>query len=127
MKKIFVLLQMVCANVILAQNSAPATAQGTTPQARGGMIGLLLPMVAIFAIWYFLLILPQQKKEKKRQEMLKAIKKGDRVITIGGIHGVVEKVDEQIVTLKLGGVLVDFSRSAIAQVGNSGENNSDKK
>jgi preprotein translocase subunit YajC len=81
----------------------------------------------LFAIWYFLLILPQQKKDKKRQEMLKALKKGDRVITVGGIHGVVEKADEQLVTLKIGGILVDFSRSAVASVGGLQEANQEKK
>lgn len=94
--------------------AAQAKAGGEGAPAGGGGMSLLLPMLLILVVWYFLLILPQQRKEKKRQEMLKSLKKGDRVVTIGGIHGVVERADERIVTLRLGSTSVDFSRSAIA-------------
>ncbi len=58
----------------------------------GGGFGIMLPLLAILVIFYFLLIRPQQRSEKKRKEMLAQIKKGDRVITAGGIRGTVAKV-----------------------------------
>lgn len=60
-----------------------------------------LPMILIFAVFYFLLIRPQQKKAKDHREMLQRLKKGDAVITQGGIYGKVTALDEQIVTLEI--------------------------
>lgn len=70
---------------------------------KGGssLFGLLLPLLLLFAIFYFLLILPQQRQEKKRKEMLSKIRKGDRVVTSGGLIGTIQKVDENVVTLKI--------------------------
>ena len=102
---------------IATQLFAEAPAATTHAAKKGGLSGLLLPMLILFAIWYFLLIMPQQKKEKKRKAMIAAIKKGDKVVTIGGIHGTVEKIQENIITLKTGTSTMDFTRSAISQAG----------
>ncbi|MCC6673494.1 MAG: preprotein translocase subunit YajC [Planctomycetes bacterium] len=79
-----------------------------------------LPFLAIMiAIFYFLLIRPQQKQEKARREMLSAIQKGDRVVTASGIHGRIAQLDEQTVSLNLdveGKIRVTFDRAAIARV-----------
>jgi preprotein translocase subunit YajC len=76
-----------------------------------------LPFIAIIAIFYFLMIRPQNKKQKETQRMLGALKKGDRVITIGGIHGVIQSVKEQSVVLKVDdNVRLEFNRSAISSV-----------
>jgi len=101
---------------IATQLFAEAPAAATQAPKKSGLGGLLLPMLILFAIWYFLLIMPQQKKEKKRKAMIAAIKKGDKVVTIGGIRGTVEKVQENIVTLKTGTSTMEFTRSAISQV-----------
>ncbi len=77
----------------------------------------ILPLLIIFLIFYFLLILPQQRKEKQRREMLDNLKKGDRVITIGGIIGKVEEIKGKVVTLEIAnGVKVDFVKNSIAQI-----------
>jgi len=84
-----------------------AYAMGTAPQAGGqaggtaGMLGSLLPLVLIFVVFYFLLIRPQQKKAKEHQQMLDSIKKGDKVVTAGGIYGVVENVGATTFVLKI--------------------------
>ena len=65
-----------------------------TPSPTGGLLSLL-PMVFIFVIFYFLLIAPMRKKQKKTQEMLSKLKKGDEVITGGGIFGRVTALDEE--------------------------------
>lgn len=86
--------------------------------ATGGAAFLqFVPFIAIIAIFYFLIIRPQNKKQKETQRMLGALKKGDRVVTIGGIHGVIQTVREQSVILKVDdNVKLEFSRSAISNV-----------
>ena len=77
----------------------------------------VVPFVLIIAIFYFFIIRPQNKKQKETQKMIDALKKGDKVVTIGGIHGLVSQTKEKTVILKLDeGVKVEFNRSAIAGV-----------
>jgi preprotein translocase subunit YajC len=77
----------------------------------------LLPIIPIVAIFYFLIIRPQSKKQKETQKMLQALKKGDRIVTIGGIHGVIQSVREGSVILKVDeNCKIEFTRSAIATV-----------
>ncbi len=64
--------------------------------------GMLVPMGAIFLIFYFLLIRPQQKRQREQREMLKAIEKGDNVVTTGGIHGKVIGVTDDVLTVDVG-------------------------
>jgi preprotein translocase subunit YajC len=61
-----------------------------------------LPIIVLFAIFYFLLIRPQQKQQKKRKEMLAALKKGDKVVTIGGIYGTIKELRDNDLTLRIG-------------------------
>jgi preprotein translocase subunit YajC len=73
-----------------------------------------LPLVLIFVIFYFLMIRPQQKKAKEHKAMLDSLKKGDRVITSGGIYGLIEEVRSDTVTLKVAeNVRVKFGRGYI--------------
>lgn len=74
---------------------------GSAAQGQGGGLGMIVPMIAMFAIFYFLMIRPQQKKNKEHQAMVNSLKKGNRVITSGGIHGVVTKTDEATVSLEI--------------------------
>jgi len=71
------------------------------PQSPWGGISMLLPMGAIFLIFYFLLIRPQQKRQKDQDELLKSISKGDEVVTAGGIHGKVTGTSDEILTLEI--------------------------
>lgn len=97
-------------------------AMGPAPQGgQGGgaasFIGSLLPLILIFVIFYFLLIRPQQKKSKEHRTMLENIKKGDKVVTAGGIYGVVESVGNNTVVLKISeNVKVKFSKGHIAAI-----------
>lgn len=61
----------------------------------------LLPIIVLFGLMYFLMIRPQQQQQKKRNEMLSALKKGERVVTVGGIHGTITEIDEKTVTLRI--------------------------
>jgi preprotein translocase subunit YajC len=88
----------------------------------GGAIAGLMPLVIIFAIFYFLLIRPQQKKQKETEQMQSGLQKGDKVVTTGGIYGLVEQVGERTVTIKIAeNTKVKFGRSYISQVRSSAE------
>ncbi|MCL4491475.1 MAG: preprotein translocase subunit YajC [Nitrospirae bacterium] len=102
---------------------ADAYAMGPAPQGGGqsggiqGMLGSLLPLVLIFVVFYFLLIRPQQKKAKEHKQMLANIKKGDKVVTAGGIYGVVDSVSDNTVVVKVAeNVKVKFGKGYIAAV-----------
>jgi len=85
------------------------------------------PIIIIFAIFYFMIITPQQKREKDRRNMLSNLKEGDEVITVGGIYGKVLNIKDDVVTLDVGDkIKIKVSRSAIGNVirkknGNSAE------
>lgn len=83
-------------------NIAYAMGQSGAGAAQGaGGFSAFVPLIAMFAIFYFLLIRPQQKKSKEHREMVNNIKKGDRIITSGGIHGRVTAVSEAIMTVEI--------------------------
>ncbi len=93
-------------------------------QAAGGTQGssftMIIAVALIFAIFYLFIIRPQNKKQKETEKMIAAIKKGDKIITIGGIHGVVSSTKEQTVIVKVDeSCKLEFSRSAIASVVNA--------
>src|ERR1700692_4791523 len=76
-----------------------------------------LPIAAIFLVFYFLVIAPANKQRRKTQEMLTSLKKGDRVLTSGGIYGTIQGVEAEVVYLKIAeNVKVKVSRSAITRV-----------
>lgn len=80
-------------------------------------MGFILPLVLMFAVFYFLLIRPQQKRQRERNEMLNSLQKGDKVITIGGLHGTIVELTEERVGLKVAdNVRLTFERSAINAV-----------
>lgn len=92
-------------------------AQDAPAQGRGMMSGLLPMMIAMFAIIYFLMIRPEQKKQKSRQAMLTAMKKGDRVVTIGGVFGTVGTVKDASVMIKIAeNTIVEVRKSAVSEV-----------
>lgn len=80
-------------------------------------LGPFIPLVLLFVVFYFLLIRPQQKQQKARKEMLSAIKKGDRVVTIGGIHGVIKEIDDSVISLRVADNLnLKFARASVDRV-----------
>ena len=85
--------------------------------ATGSMLSTLIPFALVFVIFYFLIIRPQNKKQKDMQKMIAAVKKGDKVVTIGGVHALVDKVKETTVVLKVDdNTKIEYSKSAIATV-----------
>ena len=110
---------------------SPAFAQaaGTTPAAPSLLVQIL-PFVAIFAIFYFLMIRPQQKRLKQHREMVGGVKRGDTIVTSGGLIGKVVRVaDDELLVELAENVRVKVVRSTIADVRVKGEpaNDTEKK
>lgn len=98
------------ASIAWAQN---ATGSGSA----GGTLLSLVPFVLIFVIFYFLLILPQQKRQKKVRTMLDALKKGDKIVTTGGIWGTITNLGKHTVTVQISDTTkVKMQRESIARL-----------
>lgn len=87
-------------------------------QAQANPILSFLPLVLMFVVFYFLLIRPQQKRQKQHAEMVKNLKKGDRVVTSGGVIGTVHTLQEDYVVLKVGDqdTKIEVLRSAVQEL-----------
>lgn len=76
----------------------------------------LMPIILMFVIFYFLLIRPQQKRQKQVREMQDSLQKGDKVVTIGGLHGIIHAIDEGTVVIQSAdGTKLTYDRSAIRE------------
>jgi preprotein translocase subunit YajC len=116
--------------LILAQAATKpagdAGAGGGAPAANQapGFASMLPALIGIMALFYFLILRPQKAKEQQFRSMVDSLKETDRVVTIGGIHGVVTRRDDDIVTLRIDdstGTKIRVSKSAIARVVTEGE------
>lgn len=92
-------------------------AMGGQPDQQGSPYATLIMFAAIFAIFYFMIIRPQQKKAKEREKMISAMQKGDKVVTGSGLHGTVSSVDETTVILQVAdNVKLKFEKSAVTTI-----------
>ena len=99
---------------VLLQAATQAAGQGA---GKGNMLMSIVPFVLIFVVFYFFLIRPQNKKQKETQKMISALKKGDKVVTIGGIHGVVTNTKEETIVIRVDdNAKIEINRSAVATV-----------
>ncbi len=114
-----VIAVMLSVTGVMAQNGA---------DPKGGIMSILPMLLVMFVIIYFLMIRPEQKKQKKRQEMIGSIKKGEKVLTIGGVYGTVQAMKDDKVRLKIAeNTTVDLRKGAISEVINQkSETKSDK-
>lgn len=100
---------------------------GSSAPQQGNILSMLLPFVLIFAVMYFLMIRPQKKKDKLKQEMLSQLIVGDKILTIGGIHGKIVSVKDDILILETGGAsaneksYIKVSRWAVGEVTKPGD------
>lgn len=97
----------------LAMAQPPAGSGGQTASP----ISAFMPLILIFIIFYFLLIRPQHKKQKEHQKILSELQKGDKIITTGGIHGVIVNIKEDVLSIKVAeNVKIDINRANVAVV-----------
>ena len=95
--------------IALAQETAAAPSGG----GMGSIVGFL-PIVLIFVVLYFLMILPQQRRQKKHQQMLEALKRGDRIVLSSGIHGIITTVRDSSFMVKIAeGTEVEVDRGSV--------------
>jgi preprotein translocase subunit YajC len=84
---------------------------------QGGGFGAFIPLILMFAIFYFLLIRPQQKKAKQHRELLSALKEGDKVVSSGGLHGTITGIKDDVVTMEIAPkIRVKVSRGSVAGI-----------
>jgi preprotein translocase subunit YajC len=96
---------------------AHAMGIGGTGGTGSGGFGAFVPLILMFAIFYFLLIRPQQKKAKAHKQMLASVKKGDKIVSSGGLHGVITGITDDVVTMEIAPkVRVKISRGSVAGV-----------
>jgi preprotein translocase subunit YajC len=104
----------------LAHAADIAYAAAAPPGGAGGPAAFAQPLLlfgAMFAIFYFIVLRPQQRQKADRERMLGALKKGDRVVTTSGLHGTVTGLDKNTVTLRVADqVKLEFDRSAIGRI-----------
>ena len=99
-----------------APAAAPDAAPAAAPQQSGGM-GMMVPMLLILAIFYFMMIRPQQRKEKERQKMIEELRAGAKIIFAGGLIGVIQEATEKTFKVEIApGVAVEVARSSVTAV-----------
>lgn len=93
-----------------------ATQAVTSSMGAGASLMSLMPMVIIFVIFYFFLIRPQLKRQRQVEEMISNLKKGDKVVAAGGIYGVINKIDGEMVLLEVAeGMKISVTKSSITE------------
>lgn len=107
---------MMFVGTAFAMGQAPPAGAAPNGGASAAFMQFI-PLIAMFAIFYFLLIRPQQKKAKEHRALLDSLKKGDQVVTAGGIHGKISAVEENVVSVEIApGVVVKVTKSHITSV-----------
>lgn len=111
--------------MLLMSSCAPPGGGG---ESSGSAITSFIPFILIFVLFYFLILRPQQKQSRQRQEMLKNVKRGDRVLSSGGIYGKVVNVNENDLTVEIAkGINVQMARSGISSIVKQEKESSNKK
>ncbi len=104
--------------LFLAQAAAETPAGG----APGGFGSMFIPLICIGVIFYFLILRPQQKKGKEQQALISSLKSGDKVVTSGGIHGLISNVKDKTVILKVAdNVKIEVDKAAVGVVTKSSD------
>ncbi len=116
--------------IIMGLGTVATLAQDQPAQPGGGgfLVNVLPMMLIMFAIIYFLMIRPEQKKQKERQSMMSTLQKGDKVLTIGGLHGTVTNVKDNVVMVRIAdNTVVEVAKTAVSSVVNRTEDGGSKK
>jgi preprotein translocase subunit YajC len=94
--------------------TTPAPTEPAPARPAGSLLGSLLPLILIFAVLYFVMIMPQQRRQKKHQQMLRALKRGDRVVLSSGIFGIISEVKDATVMVKIAeNTVIEVEKGAV--------------
>jgi preprotein translocase subunit YajC len=109
------LLSVGCFATTPSVTSANATGTGSQQSTFDSIWPMLVFLVVIFAMFYFVMIRPQRKRQKEQETMMQGLQKGDRIITAGGIYGTVESVNDDNVVIKVeGGTTLRVNKGSVA-------------
>ena len=98
----------------------PPTPAGTQQNPTAQALNMVVPLVLMIVLFYFVLIRPQSKKQKEHAQMLKTVKPGDKIVTSGGVVGVVITVKEKTLTMRSADAKFEITKSAIAEISERG-------
>lgn len=109
---------------LLGSSLAPVLLSGQPVDGGGGIVSLLIPFVLVIAVFYFFLYRPQKKQQQDHEEMVNNLEKGDKIVTIGGIHGTIRRIDDDTVLAQVdsSSTKLRFDKQAIASVGGDSNN-----
>lgn len=98
----------------------PILLVGQSGSGSGGIVGLLFPLVLIIGVFYFFIYRPQQKREQEHQEMVDNLEQGDKIVTVGGIHGTIQTIDDDSILAQVDskGTRLRFDKDSIASLAN---------
>jgi preprotein translocase subunit YajC len=107
---------LIIAILVLFSGCLTATDQGGTQTTDSNSTWYMLAfLVVIFALFYFLMIRPQRKRQKEHEQMMKELQRGDKVITAGGIYGTIDSLSEDSIVIKVeGGTMMRVARGSVA-------------
>lgn len=107
------------ASLLGLQASPVLLTGGQAADGTGGLISFVIPLVLVIGVFYLFIYRPQKKREEEHQEMVEGLKKGDKIVTIGGIHGTVKSIDDDSILAQVdrSGTKLRFDKQAIANVG----------
>jgi preprotein translocase subunit YajC len=108
---------MMLLDLIVAAKDAPKDTANGGGGPLGGLGGILLPLLFIGVIFYFLMIRPQQKQRREQHAMIDSLRRGDKVVTLGGLHGRIEGLKDKVVVLKVAeNVKIEIEKASVARV-----------
>ncbi|MFO8099747.1 MAG: preprotein translocase subunit YajC [Salinibacter sp.] len=91
--------------------------QSSGDAGGGGLFGLFLPLLLIFAVFYFFIYRPQQKRQQEHEEMIENLEQGDKIVTVGGIHGTIQKIEDDSLLAQVDskGTRLRFDKDSISR------------
>jgi len=103
---------------VSALSLAPVLLSGQGTGASGGIVGFLLPLVLIFGVFYLFIYRPQKKREQEHQDMISSLERGDKIVTAGGIHGTVQRIDDDSILAQVDskGTKLRFDKESVSRL-----------